>query len=114
MQTNIVEAASKLNLTITAEAAEVRKEVDEAGNALSGSLNEAHQSFDDYEYTPSVPALWEFDAKRREFRRKRMSHTSMLPLWYKRQHGLKTRVQSGAARVARYRPSAGKNAKFFH
>lgn len=114
MQTNIVEAASKLNLTITAEAAEVRKEVDEAGNALSSSLNEAHQSFDDYEYTPSVPALWEFDAKRREFRRKRMSHTSMLPLWYKRQHGLKTRVQSGAARVARYRPSAGKNAKFFH
>ncbi|MFZ9237998.1 MAG: Sec-independent protein translocase protein TatB [Burkholderiaceae bacterium] len=114
MQTNIVEAASKLNLTITAEAAEMRKEVDEAGNALSGSLNEAHQSFDGYEYTPSVPALWEFDAKRREFRRKRMSHTSMLPLWYKRQHGLKTRVQSGAARVARYRPSAGKNAKFFH
>jgi len=114
MQTNIVEAASKLNLTITAEAAEMRKEFDEAGNALSSSLNEAHQSFDGYEYTPSVPALWEFDAKRREFRRKRMSHTSMLPLWYKRQHGLKTRVQSGAARVARYRPSAGKNAKFFH
>ncbi|MFM8247231.1 MAG: Sec-independent protein translocase protein TatB, partial [Burkholderiaceae bacterium] len=70
MQTNIVEAASKLNLTITAEAAEVRKEVDDAGNALSSSLNEANQSFDDsYEYSPSVPALWEFDAKRRELRR---------------------------------------------
>ncbi|MFM8465210.1 MAG: Sec-independent protein translocase protein TatB [Burkholderiaceae bacterium] len=115
MQTSIVEAASKLNLTITAEAAEVRKEVDDAGNALSSSLNEAHQSFDDsYEYSPSVPALWEFDAKRREFRRKRMSHTSMLPLWYKRQHGLKMRVQSGAARVARYRPSPGKRVKFFN
>jgi sec-independent protein translocase protein TatB len=115
MQSNIVEAASKLNLTISAEASEVRKEVDEAGKELSDSLNEAHQSFEDsYDFSPSVPALWEFDAKRREFRRKRMSHTSMLPLWYKRQHGLKTRVQSGAARVARYRPSSGKSAKFFH
>ncbi|NDC10460.1 MAG: Sec-independent protein translocase subunit TatB [Oxalobacteraceae bacterium] len=105
MQTNFVDAATKLNSTFSSEAAEVRKEVDEAGKELSDSLHQARQSFD---------ALWEFDAKRREFRRKRMSHTSMLPLWYKRQHGLKTRVQSGAARVARYRPASGKSVKFFH
>ncbi len=115
MQTNFVDAATKLNSTFSSEAAEVRKEVDEAGKELSDSLYQAHQSFDDtYNVSPSVPALWEFDAKRREFRRKRMSHTSMLPLWYKRQHGLKTRVQSGAARVARYRPASSKSVKFFH
>jgi sec-independent protein translocase protein TatB len=115
MQSSFLDAATKLNLTISSEASEVRKEVDEAGKELSDSLNEAHQSFDEtYNFSPSVPALWEFDAKRREFRRKRMSHTSMLPLWYKRQHGLKTRAQSGAARVARYRPASGKSVKFFH
>ena len=115
MQTSFVDAASQLNSTFSSEAAEVRKEVDEAGKELSDSLHQARQSFDgSHEFSPSVPALWEFDAKRREFRRKRMSHTSMLPLWYKRQHGLKTRVQSGAARVARYRPASGKSVKFFH
>jgi sec-independent protein translocase protein TatB len=30
-----------------------------------------------------------------------------MPTWYKKRHGIRTRVQSGAARIARFRPKVG-------
>jgi len=41
-------------------------------------------------------------AKRRNWRVKR----SAMPVWYKQANGMRTRVQSGAARVARHTPQA--------
>lgn len=41
--------------------------------------------------------------KRRNFRRKRAQHQSAMPMWFKSANKKRTRVQSGAARVARYR-----------
>ncbi len=114
MQSNIVDAASKLNKSVADEVAEVGKEVGEAGRELSDSLAEAGSAYEEDRSSQRVPSHWELDAKRRDFRRKKLSHTSVLPVWYKRQHGFKTRVQSAAARVARYRPASGKPVKFFH
>lgn len=46
--------------------------------------------------------------KVKNFRKKRLASTSALPAWFKRQSTHKTRVISGAARVAKYRPT-GRN-----
>lgn len=43
--------------------------------------------------------------KAKDFRKKKLARTSTIPAWYKKQTGRKTRVVSGAARVAKYRPA---------
>jgi sec-independent protein translocase protein TatB len=40
-------------------------------------------------------------AKAKDFRKKRLSHISAVPSWYKRQSGVRTRVVSDAAHLAR-------------
>ncbi len=112
MQSNIVNAASNLNKSVSDNLADAAKEVNEAGKDFSDAVAEASQA---YEGSPTVhmPAEWELAAKRRDFRRKKLQQTSRMPLWYKNHTGRKTRVMSGAARVARYRPSSGKTVKFF-
>ena len=114
MHSNIVDAATKLNQSVTEQVAEVGKEMEEAGKELTDSLAEASDAFEGGHDYHRVPSQWELDAKRRDFRKKKLSQTSGLPIWYKRQNGRKTRVMSGAARVARYRPNSGKTVKFFN
>ncbi len=113
MHSNIVDAATKLNQGVSEQVAEVGKEVEEAGKELTDSLAEANNAFEGSHGYGRVPSQWELDVKQRDFRKKKLSHTSGLPVWYKRQSGRKTRVMSGAARVARYRPNSGKTVKFF-
>jgi sec-independent protein translocase protein TatB len=62
------------------------------------------------------PELDQHAVKAKNFRKKKLSRTSAIPSWYKRQNGHKTRVISGAARVARYRPAgaARKSSASFH
>lgn len=45
-------------------------------------------------------------AKVRDFRKKKLARSSSIPAWYKKQSGSRTRVLSGAARVAKYRPAS--------
>ncbi len=113
MQSSFIDAASKLNKTVSDEVSVVGKEVEEAGKELGDSLAEANDAFEGGHDIGRIPSHWELDAKRRDFRKKKLNHTSSLPVWYKRQSGRRTRVQSGAARVARYRPNYGKAVKFF-
>ncbi len=114
MHSNIVDAATKLNKTVTEQVSDVSKEVEEAGKELTDSLADANSAFEGGHDYRRIPSQWELDSKRRDFRKKKLSHTSGLPVWYKRQSGRKTRVMSGAARVARYRPNAGNAVKFFN
>jgi sec-independent protein translocase protein TatB len=51
--------------------------------------------------------------KAKDFRKKKVSHISAVPSWYKRKNSHKTRVISAAARVARYRPAGGKKTSTF-
>jgi sec-independent protein translocase protein TatB len=62
------------------------------------------------------PSTEQLGLKARNFRKKKLARTSAIPSWYKRQSGHKTRVISGAARVARYRPAgvARKSSASFH
>lgn len=69
----------------------------EAGQALSGHPDDAQTAASFYHDQPyqshGTPV-------RKNWRLKR----GATPLWYKQRHGIRRHVQSGAARVARFRP----------
>jgi sec-independent protein translocase protein TatB len=50
-------------------------------------------------FTPLPPT---YKAPHKKWR----NRCSAMPNWYKKRHGIRTRLQSGAARVARFRPKA--------
>lgn len=53
-------------------------------------------------------------AKSKDFRKKKLAHTSAVPAWYKHRSGQRSRVISGAARTAKYRAAgARKTSSFF-
>lgn len=106
MHSSILNAANTMNKSVADDIAE-------AGQDFTQAVAEANQSYmgaESWTHTPSVSDLAE---KSRNFRKKKLAHTSSLPVWFKRQSGRKSRVMSGAARVARYRPSSNKSVKFF-
>lgn len=52
--------------------------------------------------------------KSKDFRKKKLAHTSAVPSWYKHRSGQRSRVISGAARMAKYRAAgARKTSSFF-
>ncbi len=112
MQSSIVDAATNLNKTVNSDLADVAKEVSDAGKEFTEAVAEATHAYEGSE-SRRIPADWELAAKRRDFRKKKLQQSSRVPLWFKNQSGKKTRVMSGAARVARFRPSSGKTVKFF-
>jgi sec-independent protein translocase protein TatB len=86
----------------------VRNEVNQASDALSQSWNEAAGSLgsglsgsagstEGAAWTPAPPA---YQHPRKNWRLKR----GAVPAWYKQREGVRRHVQSGAARVARFRP----------
>ena len=63
----------------------------------------------------NTPTPDQIAVKIKNFRRKKLARNSALPGWFKQQSGRKTRVISGAARVARYRPeSIAKTGRSFY
>ena len=106
MQDNIVSAAADLNKTVAQDIAEAEQD-------FSAAIAEANQAFVGFNEGLRVPSADEIAAKQRDFRKKRLTQNSSLPMWFKRQTGRRTRVMSGAARVARYRPGRSKSARFF-
>lgn len=80
----------------------VSETVHETSAALSGEEAASHNygSFDQ-DYTPA-PYYSYGPPVRKNWRLKR----GAMPLWYKQREGVRRHVQSGAARVARFRPPA--------
>ena len=83
----------------------VHNEIHQAGSAFGQSIQDAQAALDgagsvsaDTGWTPPPP---EYKHPRKKWRVKR----SAVPRWYKQQVGVKGHVQSGAARVARFRPA---------
>jgi sec-independent protein translocase protein TatB len=99
MQKNVQEAAGHVEKSV----ADVRHSVRSAwhdDDALSHPLLETP--------TPDQQIV-----KAKNFRKKKVSHISSVPAWYKRKNIHKTRVISAAARVARYSPAGGKKSSPF-
>ena len=74
-------------------------------NETEADLNAAFDSSPSPLMTPIASPATEAisPSKRRNFRRRRTQHQSAMPMWFKSATRKRTRVQSGAARVARYR-----------
>jgi sec-independent protein translocase protein TatB len=101
MHKEVQETASSVEQTIA-------QNVSNLQNELQGSLQDSlHNPLLD-PLTPDQQAV-----KAKDFRRKKLARSSAIPAWYKHQSGRRTRVLSGAARVAKYRPG-GAARKSFH
>jgi sec-independent protein translocase protein TatB len=109
MHTDMQQAASDVEQGISQNLSEVQSDLNSAwsGTASDGASPEPLRE------PPSTGQLAE---KAKNFRKKKLARSSAIPSWYKRQNGYKTRVISGAARVARYRPAgiARKSSASFH
>lgn len=92
MRTEVQEAATDVEQSIAQELSGLEGDM---RDALNNPLLEPGQE----------PSSDPHAVKAKDFRKKRLARTSAIPSWYKKQHGRRTRVISGAARVARYRPA---------
>ncbi len=91
MQAGIQEAASTVEQSI-------HNELQQAESALHEVETDIHSTnFDSYHHTSTAHL---YEPPRQNWRLKR----GATPLWYKQRAGVKRHVQSGAARVARFRP----------
>jgi sec-independent protein translocase protein TatB len=100
MQKDMQEAASNVEQTIAESMSNIQADMQDA---FSEPLSEV--------LPPDRITI-----KAKDFRKKKLARTSTIPAWYKKQTGRKTRVVSGAARVAKYRPAGAgrKNIASFH
>jgi sec-independent protein translocase protein TatB len=94
------------------ETAATLKEVE---NSIGSTVKEAGANLSDqadiFETSFDKPALDEKEVLRKTKRQGRNSwgvRRAARPLWFKRSAGIRTRVQSGAARMKRFHHSAGK------
>ena len=78
----------------------VRNEVQQTGAALESGWSELSGSGAGAGSTPLDTPPPQYKHPNKRWRLKR----GATPLWYKQRHGVRTRAQSGAARVARFRP----------
>jgi sec-independent protein translocase protein TatB len=83
----------------------VSREVNDAQQAFGTQFNDINHSLTG-DGTSSSSSVWEPPPPqyKRPNKRWRLKRTAM-PRWYKQQAGVRGHVQSGAARVARFRPS---------
>ena len=83
-------------------------------NEVESSMQSAWSGSNHEESTLSdTPTPDQLSVKVKLFRKKKLARNSALPSWYKHQNGRKSHVISGAARVARYRPSGTTGNGFF-
>ena len=94
------------------ESASALKEVE---NSIHSVANEANTNLTDqadiFETSFEKLSLDEKEVLRKSKRQGRNSwgvRRAARPVWFKRSSGIRTRVQSGAARMKRFHPSAGK------
>ena len=97
MHKDVQSAASDVESTISSNFSHAEKEMHSVWNDTSTS---------DDNPLMEPPTFDHVSEKSKNFRKKRLARTSALPSWYKRQNGHRSHVISGAARVAKYRPSA--------
>ncbi len=93
MRDTVKTAASDVESSIQSGAADFEKSWADATNEYSTSTHEALIDL-------GAPLVPEYKNPAKKWRVKQKA----MPQWYKARSGVRTRVQSGAARVARFRP----------
>jgi sec-independent protein translocase protein TatB len=108
MQADVQEAASSFEQTIAKNMAQTESALHSDWDGLNSSDHELANPL------LSTPTPDQLAVKAKDFRKKKLARTTALPSWYKRQTGHKSRVMSGAARVAKYRPAGAARKPSFH
>jgi sec-independent protein translocase protein TatB len=93
MKTDFEDAARNVEQT-------VKSEVDSASSAFKTEWDGASAAYDGTAYTPTPLPPASYKHPKKNWRLKR----GAMPQWYKQRHGIRGKAQSGAARVARFRP----------
>lgn len=106
MQQEVKDAASEAQQNIA-------KNLSHAERELNSTFRHEPEgsSFDNPLAEPPMPD--QIAVKVKDFRRKKLHRTTAIPSWYKRQHGQKSQVMSGAARVAKFRPKSNRSKSHF-
>lgn len=98
-----LEELRRMQKDVESAAQDFQTSVNEEIHQVEAGINDAWQPPAD-EFL-NLPTRSQMLYKARQFRRKKLARTSAVPQWYKNHAGVKARVLSGAARVARYRKS---------
>ena len=95
----------KMKDSVTSAAQDVQSSMREVGSEFERNVSggsdpvQSHDSAYDQAYTPAHPV---YRHPKKNFRLKQKA----VPQWYKARQGLRSKAQSGAARVARFRPKS--------
>jgi len=96
MKSEFEDAARSVEQTVTHEIRETSAEFERQWSEATAGLDTAASTL--HEPLPSPPPQYRHPGKKWRLKR------GAMPQWYKQRHGVRTRAQSGAARVARFRP----------
>ena len=94
MKTEFEDAARNVEQTVASEIQQTRSDLDNTWAGLAGDASPSGALHDGLQPPPS------YKHPKKHWRLKR----SAVPQWYRQRHGLRGKAQSGAARVARFRP----------
>lgn len=112
-----LEELRKMRSDVQQAAGDVQQSFAQSVSAVENDLNSAWSGLaSDASPEPlrEPPSPEQVAEKAKNFRKKKLARASAIPSWYKRQTGHKTRVISGAARVARYRPAGAARKSSFY
>jgi len=101
MKTEFEDAARNVEQSVHDEVSATRSELDTTWQGMAGSPTLPEASGQHEGLKPPPP---EYKHPKKKWRVK----VGATPRWYKQRHGVRSHAQSGAARVARFRPRGGR------
>jgi len=103
----------ELDQVISSQVEEVNSSMNEISSSITNSTDSSWSDNNNRIYTPRIDT---FEAGQRQGRKSWRNKKGAIPMWFKHSNGMKVRVQSGAARVKRFRRasmSTSTNKSFF-
>ena len=100
MKTQFEDAARDVESSVSQQMNEASSSFEKDWASIGTSLDSHSSSVSSFSYEPLAPPPPEYRHPRKKWRLKR----GATPQWYKQRQGIRTKAQSGAARVARFRP----------
>lgn len=98
MKESVEQAGREVEQSLQSATSEFEKEWSEVTASLEEAASDARGSDDDWPAWKPPPPVYRHPNKNWRLKR------GAVPLWYKQRNGVRRQVQSGAARVARFRP----------
>ena len=89
-----------IDQVISSQVAEVNASVNEISSSITNNTSSSWSDSEERAYTPRIDT---FEAGQRQGRKSWRNKKGAVPMWFKHSSGIKVRVQSGAARVKRFR-----------